>query len=80
MVLSSRHEAIKRVLELLVDVISEEKQIDAYGYGSTTFRRETLARGFEPDACYYFENDALAGGKEQLDLSIDPAPDLVIRS
>jgi hypothetical protein len=27
--------------------------VRVYGRGSTTFRREDVQRGFEPDACFY---------------------------
>jgi hypothetical protein len=43
-----------------------------------TFEREDLARGFEPDACFYLDHaDAIAPDRA-LDLTVDPPPDLVI--
>ena len=53
MVLSCEHEQLKHILATLVEVLAEELEIDVIGGGSTTFRREDLARGFEPDACFY---------------------------
>jgi hypothetical protein len=44
---------LKERLMRLVGVIAEELETDIEGVGSTPFRREDLARGFEPDACYY---------------------------
>ena len=35
----------------------------AEGCGSTTFRREELGRGFEPNACFYVANLARVKGK-----------------
>jgi Uma2 family endonuclease len=78
MVLSARHEALKHTLSLLVSVVAEELDIDVYGYGSTTFRREDLARGFEPDACFYAKNAEFVRNKKEIDLTQDPPPDLVI--
>jgi Uma2 family endonuclease len=78
MVLSPRHEAIKHLLALLVEVLAEEMGIDVYGFGSTTFRRRDLQRGFEPDACFYIRQEARVRGKTEIDLAVDPAPDLVI--
>lgn len=78
MVLSPKHEALKHTLALLVEVIAEESNIDVYGLGSTTFRREDLARGFEPDACFYIEHAELMRDKDEIDLTADPPPDLVI--
>jgi Uma2 family endonuclease len=78
MVLSAKHEAVKHVLALLVEVLAEELNIDVYGLGSTTFRRADLERGFEPDACFYIQREALVRGKDEIDLTVDPPPDLVI--
>lgn len=78
MVLSAKHEAIKHTLALIVEVVAEEWELDVYGVGSTTFRREDLARGFEPDACFYLQQAAQMRGKEDIDPALDPPPDLVI--
>jgi Uma2 family endonuclease len=43
-----------------------------------TFRREDLERGFEPDSCFCVQNETRVSGKTQIDLSVDPPPDLVI--
>jgi Uma2 family endonuclease len=38
-----------------------------------------VARGFEPDSCFYFgEQAALIRGRERIDLHVDPAPALVV--
>ena len=78
MVLSAGHEALKHTLALLVEILAEELNVDVYGLGSTTFRREDLERGFEPDACFYIQEEALIRGKAEIDLAVDPPPDLVI--
>src|SRR5262249_14198874 len=78
MVLSAEHEASKHALALLVDVLAEELDINVYGFGSTTFRREDLNRGFEPDACFYIQQGERVRGKKKLDLTVDPPPDLVV--
>lgn len=78
MVLSAKPEAIKHTLALLVEILAEELAVDVYGLGSTTFRREDLERGFEPDACFYIQQEALVRSKEEIDLAVDPPPDLVI--
>lgn len=78
MVLSAKHEAIKHTMALLVEVLAEEMNVDVYGLGSTTFRREDLERGFEPDACFYIQQESAVRGKNEIDLTVDPPPDLVI--
>ena len=78
MVLSIQHETLKHLLALMVDLIAGELEIDLYAAGSTTFRRRDAARGFEPDACFYFQHKELIRGKNQINLSVDPPPDLII--
>jgi Uma2 family endonuclease len=75
---SAEHEELSHVLTLLVNVVAEELDIDVRGFGSTTFRREDLARGFEPDSCFYIQSVERISGRTRLDLTIDPPPDLVI--
>jgi Uma2 family endonuclease len=75
---SSEHERYNRTLALLVEVLAEELDIDVDNLGSTTFRREDIERGFEPDSCFYIEDARAVRGKTRIDLTSDPAPDLVI--
>ncbi len=73
------HERRNRILSLLVEVLAEERNQDIQNLGSTTFRREDLLRGFEPDSCFYIQNaDAIDADAAQIDLGVDPPPDLVI--
>jgi Uma2 family endonuclease len=78
MVLSDIHEELNRTLALLVEVVAEEMSIDVRNFGSKTFKRNDLAKGFEPDSCFYIQNESLVWGKQEIDLAVDPAPDLVI--
>jgi Uma2 family endonuclease len=78
MVLSFEHERLKHLLALLVEVLAGELGVDTEGAGSTTFRRQDLAKGFEPDASFYFQHAARVRGLTQLDLTNDPAPELII--
>lgn len=78
MVLSAEHENYSDIISLLVNVLAEEMGIDVVSFGSTTFRRKDLERGFEPDACFYVQNEALVRGKKRLDLHYDPPPDLMV--
>lgn len=76
--LSLRHESPNRKLSRLIEVLAEEMEIDIKPAGSTTFQREDLKKGFEPDSCFYIQNAEAIRGKEKIDLTVDPAPDLVI--
>ena len=52
--------------------------IEILSCASTTFKRADLDRAFEPDESYYIAHADLMRPKEEVDLQIDPAPDLVI--
>ena len=49
---STRHERLNRRIATLCEVIAEECNIELDNVGSNTFKREDLARGFEPDSCF----------------------------
>ena len=74
----AEHESISYATALLIEVLAEEMDVDVYGLGSTTFKREDLGRGFEPDQCFYIKDRELVRAKERLDLAIDPPPELVV--
>ncbi len=78
MVVSSEHEAIKDRIFLLVNIVAEVLEIDMESFGSTTFKRQASERGFEPDACFYIQHEAQVTAQRQLNLSVDPPPDLII--
>ncbi len=71
------HERINRITALIVEVLAEELNIDVDSLGSTTFKRKDLERGFEPDSCFYIKNESAIAGKDEIDLNIDPPPDLI---
>src|SRR5689334_8883188 len=66
MVLSFEHETLKHTLSLLVELLAGEMGIDIEGAGSTTFRREDLNQGFEPDACFYIRQARKMRGKKEV--------------
>ena len=74
---SPEHEKFNRRIAQLVLAVAEELDIEAEDLGSTTFRREDLERGFEPDSCFYIQNEEQVRGKARIDLAMDPPPDLV---
>lgn len=77
---SFEHESVADIIAALVDRLAMELEIDMVSARSTTFKREDLLRGFEPDASFYFpENAAKVRGKQRLSLDTgDPPPDLVV--
>ena len=72
------HERYNRAMAAIVDIVADEWDTDFDNLGSTTFRREDLERGFEPDSCFYIRHAEQIQGKRQIDLTLDPPPDLVI--
>jgi Uma2 family endonuclease len=75
---SIKHERLNRSIATMCEVIAEELHIELDNAGSTTFKREDLARGFEPDSCFYVQNVERVRDRDQIDLTVDPPPDLVI--
>jgi len=75
---SQKHEELNRNFASLVEMITIEVGIEHRNLGSTTFKREDLEKGFEPDSCFYFQSVERIEGKKELDLTIDPPPDLVV--
>src|SRR5438477_6623729 len=72
------HDAAKEILADIVKMTLEEMDLDFVAAGSTTFKREALKRGFEPDASFYIKEPQRIRGKKRLDMEIDPPPDLLI--
>jgi Uma2 family endonuclease len=75
---SIEHEWLHRALGRMIDTITEELNIPVLSAGSTTLKLQLEERGLEPDECYFLANEARMRGKRELDLSIDPPPDLAI--
>ncbi len=73
------HERAKIVIADLVKAILRSQRRNWEPLGSTTFKREETA-GIEPDECFYIQNQQAVIGKDRIDLTIDPPPDLAIES
>jgi hypothetical protein len=59
---SQEHEWVKTTLTQVVEAVAFARDLHYRSLGSTTFGREDLARGFEPDACFYLEEIESMGG------------------
>jgi Uma2 family endonuclease len=73
-----KHEKAKVLLGNMVTILLEELRIPNECFGSTTFKRKDLGVGVEPDDCFYIQNAERMRDRDELDLTIDPPPDLVI--
>jgi len=72
------HEVNKEYLSDFVKVLLEELDIEFCPLGSSTFKNQIMFKGIEPDSCFYIQNEAAVRGKNRLDLTIDPPPDLAL--
>jgi Uma2 family endonuclease len=73
------HERAIVVIADLVKVILRIQRRPWESLRSSTFKRINMA-GVEPDDCFYIQNQQAVIGKNRLDLTIDPPPDLAIES
>ncbi len=73
-----RHEYYKEAIADLVKDLAYELDLNYETLGSTTWKRQDVLGGVEPDSCFYFQNEPAIRGKLDLDLTQDPPPDLVI--
>lgn len=72
------HEKDKEFISDLVKILLDELQIDFEPLGSTTFKNERMTQAVEQDACFYIQNCAAVIGRNRIDLTVDPPPDLAI--
>jgi Uma2 family endonuclease len=78
MVLSPEHENRKKLLGRLVEALTVELGIDIASFGSMTCRRKGRKRGLEPDDAYWIANEPSVRGRRDIDLEVDPPPDLAL--
>jgi len=72
------HERYKVLIGRMIDMMTVDLRVRVVGLGSTTFQREDLEKGLEPDQCYYFSSAEKVADWTRIDLSVDPPPDLAI--
>ena len=72
------HEVNKVYISNFVEILLEELDIEFCPLGSTTFKNQAMFKGIEPDSCFYIENESVVRGKDRLDLTVDPPPDLTL--
>lgn len=77
---SRDHERIKKRTARLIEAFTEEMGIPMHSLGSTTWKRSELAKGLEADECYYILNHERVCWLPEIDLAVDPPPDLAIET
>lgn len=78
MVTGSAHERWKKLLARLLEVAAEEFDVSMLGQGNFTLKRHALESGLEVDDCWYISHESDVLRHPNIDLDIDPPPDLVI--
>ena len=74
---SKLHEIINRLLSKIIFVLAEELGLDIVDMGSTTWNRQDLDKGIEPDSCFYIQNACQIQGLNPK-IPADLPPDLAI--
>ncbi|QKQ73218.1 Uma2 family endonuclease [Nostoc sp. TCL240-02] len=72
------HEVAKVIIGDLIKVLLEELDLEFWSLGSTTFDKQSMDAGVEPDDCFYIQNEARIRGKDRINLETDPPPDLAM--
>ena len=75
---SYRHERFKKLLCRMIHTLTEELWIPIRSDGSTTWMSDARQQGLEPDECYYVANEPRVRGRKEIDLAVDPPPDLAV--
>lgn len=77
---SSSHESVTKLIARLVEAFTAELAIPLRSLRSNTWKRREMGKGCEADECYYLLNHQRVKGRLNVDLSVDPPPDLVIET
>jgi len=72
------HEEYARFIDDLVRALSDHLRLKLEKRGSATWKNPRLAKGVEPDSCYYVRHADRIIGKRTIDLQSDPPPDIVV--
>lgn len=75
---SRQHEHVSYLIGRMIDQWSLRHKIEIGAGRNTTFSRQDLKRGLEPDNCYWITHEKVMRDKDDVDLLVDPPPDLVL--
>ena len=78
MPISDKHEEDNCNLAAVFVEIAIELEIDFRRFGSMTFQKKEIRKGFEPDSCFYAQSLQLIEGKSNLGIDNEIPPDLII--
>lgn len=75
---SPEHEEYVDLIQDLTRLLVRELGLRMESRGTALLKRELRETGAQPDGCFYIQHAAEIIGKRQLDLTIDPPPDIVV--
>ena len=75
---SREHERLKRYIGRMIETATEELGIPMSSASATTLKAQWEERGLEADESYYIANEPRVRGRDEIDLRVDPPPDLAI--
>jgi Uma2 family endonuclease len=75
---SREHERLKTLMGRMIETMTEELAIPISSAGSTTLKAQWKERGLEADESYYVANEPRVRGRDEIDLRVDPPPDLAV--
>lgn len=78
MTISHGHERWGELVGRFITVLAEELDMPLQSGGSTTLDRDDVERALEPDKCFYLDHEEQVRDKDDIDLSVDPPPDLAV--
>lgn len=75
---SRKHEEVSYLTGRMIDQWTLLHDVDVAAGRNTTFSRKDLERGLEPDNCYWISHSEEVLGRDEIDLKVDPPPDLAL--
>jgi Uma2 family endonuclease len=75
---SMPHDEAAVAITMIVTIVAANLGIPIRSAATTTFRRKDMERGFEADASFYIQSEARIRRQREVDLLVDPPPDVVL--
>ncbi len=75
---SCHHNRIAGIIGRIIATWVEELNIEVVSMGKTTWKRQDLEMGLEPDAGYYVQNEPRMWTRMEINCAVDPPFDLAI--
>jgi Uma2 family endonuclease len=75
---SPKHERYVRLFDRLVHEFGRVRSLTVEMFGEATWKKRALAKGLQPDCCYYIGNAERIIGNENPNLEFDPPPDIAV--